>query len=80
MSILISFLNLLLYIAIIVFIAFVIVWVITSFMGWSIDANVYKWGQIIVGLLCLIAVVTWLAGLLGAGPGLPHFWGPALYR
>lgn len=38
MSILISFLNLLLYIAIIVFIAFVIVWVIQSFMGWSIDA------------------------------------------
>ena len=80
MSILISLLNLLLYIAIIIFVAFCIVWVITSFMGWSIDANVYKWGQIIVGLLCLIAVVTWLAGLLGFGGGLPHFWGPALYR
>jgi hypothetical protein len=80
MSILISFLNLLLYIAIIIFVAFCIVWVITSFMGWSIDANVYKWGQIIVGLLCLIAVVTWLAGLMGLGGGLPHFWGPALYR
>jgi hypothetical protein len=80
MSILISFLNLLLYIAIIIFVAFCIVWVITSFMGWSIDANVYKWGQIIVGLLCLIAVVTWLAGVLGLGGGLPHFWGPALYR
>jgi hypothetical protein len=79
-SILISFLNLLLYIAIIIFVAFCIVWVITSFMGWSIDANVYKWGQIIVGLLCLIAVVTWLAGVLGLGGGLPHFWGPALYR
>jgi hypothetical protein len=80
MAILISFLNLLLYIAIIIFVAFCIVWLITSFMGWSIDANVYKWGQIIVGLLCLIAVVTWLAGLLGVGGGLPHFWGPALYR
>lgn len=73
MGILISFLNLLLYIAIIVFVAFVIVWVIRGFMGWAIDANVYKWGQIIVGLLCLIAVVTWLAGILGAGPGLPLF-------
>ena len=73
MAILLSFLNLLLYIAIIIFVAFVIVWVIQSFMGWSIDANVMKWGKVIVGLLCLIAVVAWLAGLLGAGPGLPHF-------
>ena len=80
MSILISFLNLLLYIAIIIFVAFCIVWLIRGFMGWPIDANVYKWGQIIVGLLCLIAVVTWLAGLLGVGGGLPHFWGPAVYR
>ena len=74
MGILISFLNLLLYIAIIVFIAFVIVWVIQSFMGWTIDANVMKWGKVIVGLLCLIAVVVWLAGIVGGGPGLPHFW------
>jgi hypothetical protein len=74
MSILISFLNLLLYIAVIIFIAFVIVWVIQSFMGWSIDANVMKWGKVIVGLLCLIAVVVWIAGVLGGGPGLPHFW------
>lgn len=74
MSILISFLNLLLYIAIIIFIAFVIVWVIQSFMGWAIDPNVLKWGKVIVGLLCLIAVVIWLAGVLGGGPGLPHFW------
>ena len=80
MSILISFLNLLLYIAIIIFVAFCIVWLITSFMGWSIDANVYKWGQVIVGLLCLIAVMTWLAGVLGLGGGLPHFWGPTVYR
>jgi hypothetical protein len=74
MGILISFLNLLLYIAIIVFIAFVIVWVVQSFMGWTIDANVMKWGKVIVGLLCLIAVVAWLAGVLGGGPGLPSFW------
>jgi hypothetical protein len=43
-------------------------------MGWSIDANVYKFGQIIVGLLCIIAIVTWLSGVLGLGGGLPHFW------
>ena len=74
MVILISFLNLLLYIAIIIFVAFVIVWVITSFMGWSIDANVMKWGKVIVGLLCLIAVVIWLADVAGGGVGLPHFF------
>ena len=74
MSILISFLNLMLYIAIIVFVAFVILWVLTSFMGIAIDANVLKWGKVIVGLLCLIAVVVWLAGVIGGGPGLPHFW------
>ena len=74
MGILISFLNLLLYIAIIIFIAYAIVWVIQGFMGWTIDANVYKFGQIIVGLLCLIAVVVWLTGVLGGGVGLPHFF------
>lgn len=73
MGILISFLNLLLYIAIIVFVAWCLVWLITWFTGGPIEPNVYRWGQIIVGLLCIIAVVTWLAGLLGAGPGLPHF-------
>jgi len=25
-------------------------------------------------LICLIAIVVWLAGVLGGGPGLPHFW------
>jgi hypothetical protein len=74
MAILISFLNLLLYIAVVIFVAYVIVWLITGFMGWQIDANVYKFGQIIVGLICLIAVVVWLSGVLGGGPGLPHFW------
>ena len=41
-------------------------------MGWAIDANIDKWGRIIVGLLCLIAVVVWLSGVLGLGGGLPH--------
>ena len=74
MSILISLLNLLLYLAIIIFVAYVIVWVIRGFLGWPIDPMVYKWGQIIVGLLCIIAIVVWLAGVLGGGPGLPTFW------
>jgi hypothetical protein len=74
MSILISFLNLLLYLAIIILIAYAIRWVITGFLGWPIDAMVYKWAQIIVGLLCIIAIVVWIAGVVGGGPGLPHFW------
>jgi hypothetical protein len=74
MGILISFLNLPLYLAIIIFVAYAIKWLITSFLGWSIDANLLKWGQIIVGLLCIIAIVVWLTGVLGLGGGLPHFW------
>jgi small-conductance mechanosensitive channel len=73
MAILISFLNLLLYIAVIVFIAFCLVWAFRWFAEREIDPDVYKWGKVIVALLCLIAIATWLAGLLGAGPGLPHF-------
>jgi hypothetical protein len=73
MAILISLLELLLYIAIIILIAYVIVWVVQGFMGWTIDPNVMKFGKIVVGLLCLIAIVVWIAGVLGGGIGLPHF-------
>jgi lysylphosphatidylglycerol synthetase-like protein (DUF2156 family) len=73
MGILISFLNLLLYIAIILFVAYVVLWVVRDWFGVSIDANVLKFAQIIVGLICLIAVVVWLAGVLtgDTGYGLP---------
>jgi hypothetical protein len=74
MGIVISFLELLLYCAVVIFIAYALVWVFTWFTGKGIDANVYKFGQIIVALICFIAVAFWLAGLLGGGPGLPHFW------
>ena len=74
MNILISFLNLLLYIAIILFVAYVILWILRDWFKITLDANVLKFGQIIVGLICLIAIVVWLTGVLGAGPGLPHFW------
>jgi hypothetical protein len=72
MAILISFLYLLLYIAIVIFVAFAIRWLIVSFMGWSLDANIEKWGRVIVGLLCLIAIVIWISGVIGMGPGLPR--------
>ena len=74
MYILISFLYLLLYIAIIILVAYAIRWLITGFLGWPIDPMVYKWAQIIVGLLCIIAIVVWLVGVLGGGGfPLPHF-------
>jgi hypothetical protein len=74
MSILISFLSLCLYLAVICLVAYVILWVITGLFGWAVDANVLKFGKIIVALLCLIAIVTWLAGVIGMGSGLPPFW------
>jgi hypothetical protein len=74
MNILVSFLYLLLYIAVIIFVAFAIRWLIVSFMQWSIDPNIEKWGRIIVGLLCLIAIALWLSGVLGFGGGLPHVY------
>ena len=73
MGILVSFLELLLYIAIIILIAFAIRWVIVSFMGWSLDANVEKWAKVVVGLICLIAIVIWLTGAIGGSISLPHF-------
>jgi multidrug resistance efflux pump len=74
MGLLISFVSLLLYIAVIILIAFAIVWLIRGFMEWTIDANVYKWGKIVVGLLCILATLFWLSGVLGMGGGLPLFW------
>jgi len=74
MGILISFLNLLLYLAIILFVAYVILWVVRDWFGIAIEANVLKFAKIIVGLICLIAIVLWLTGVLGGGVSLPHFW------
>ena len=74
-NVLLGFLNVALTCAIIIFIALVIVWVL-RWMGVAIDGMVYKWGQIIVGLLCLIVIVGWLLSLLGGGGGYaPHFLG-----
>lgn len=64
MSVLVSFLYLLLHIVIIILIAACIVWVL-KWLGVAIDPLVYKCGQAIVALLILIAVVVWLTGLVG---------------
>jgi hypothetical protein len=72
MPVLISFLNLLLYLAVVLLIAYAIRWLIVSFLNWNIDPMVYKWAQIVVGLICIIAIVIWLASVLGAGVSFPH--------
>jgi predicted Co/Zn/Cd cation transporter (cation efflux family) len=74
MSILISFLNLLLYIAIILLVAYIILWVVRDWFGVAIDPMVLKFAKIIVALLCLIAVVVWIAGVIGGGPHLPSIF------
>lgn len=67
MSLLISFLYLLLHIAVILLVAALIVWVL-KWLGIGIDPMVYKIGQAIVALLVLIAIVVWVAGTLGGSP------------
>lgn len=75
MGILISFLYLLLHITVIVLIAALILWVL-KWLGVGIDPLVYKCGQAVVVLLIVIAVVIWLAGLLGYSTGYPYLrWG-----
>jgi hypothetical protein len=64
MSLLISLLYLLLHIAIILFVAACIVWLL-RWLGIGIDPMVYKIGQAIVALLVIIAVVIWLSGAVG---------------
>jgi len=63
---LISFLYLLLNIAIIVLIAAIIVWVLKIF-NIGIDPTVYKIGQVIVALLIIIAIVWWASGIYTGG-------------
>ena len=64
MSLLISFLYLLLNIAIILLVAAIIVWVL-RWLGIGIDPMVYKIGQAIGALLIIIAVVVWVSGVAG---------------
>lgn len=64
MSLLISFLYLLLNIAIILLVAALIVWVL-RWLGIGIDPTVYKIGQVIVALLVIIAIVVWVSGVAG---------------
>jgi hypothetical protein len=74
-AIFLSFLQLLLYIAIIIFIAYAILWIL-NYVGFAISGEMLKWGRVIVGLLCIIAVVGWLISVFGGGnfPIYHPFW------
>jgi len=63
-GILMGLLYVLLYCAVIILVAFAIRWVIVYALS-SIDANIDKWGRIVVGLLCAIVIISWLLSLLG---------------
>ena len=65
MNLVISFLFLLLNIAIICLIAYAILWVCRDWFSMTIDPQVLKFAQIVVGLIVLIAIVMWLSGVLG---------------
>ena len=65
MSLLVSFLYLLLHVAIILLIAYVILWIVRDWFNIHIDPMVLKFAQIVVALLVLIAIVIWLGGALG---------------
>ena len=71
-SILLGFLTALLYCAIIILVAFAFVWGMRV-IGVNIDGEVYKWGKIVVGLLCVIVMITWLLGALGLAGSSRYF-------
>ncbi len=73
-SLLIGFLTAVLYCAIVIFIAWVVLWVLQSVFGIAIEGNVLRWGKIIVALICAIVLLTWLFAALGgvAAPPFPR--------
>lgn len=73
-GIIIGFFQMALYCAVIIFVAFLFVWGLKYFLGVDLDPNVYKWGKIVVGLLCFIAFLLWLFSVLGLGGGLPNYF------
>ena len=68
-----SFFDALIYCAIVILVAFIIVWVL-GLVGYPPSPDMMKWGRILVLLLCLSVIILWLLSLLGvaAYPG-PHF-------
>lgn len=52
--------------AVILIIAYGIVWGAKGIFGIAIDGNVYKWGRILTMLLCAIVIGNWLFDVLNA--------------
>ncbi len=71
-SLIIGFLTALLYCAVIILIAFAFVWGMRV-IGVSIDGEVFKWGKIVVGLICIIVMLSWLLGALGLAGSSRYF-------
>ncbi len=73
-GLLISLLDLFLQIAVVLFVAFAILW-FCDWMGFGLfkDARVYKAGQAIVALIILILALSWLFAAVGWG-GYYHPW------
>ncbi len=74
-SFFLGFLNVCLYCAIIILVAFAIKMVLEKVFNWTLDGDVLKWGKIVVALLCVIAIVAWLLGALPGVGAAPHFFG-----
>ena len=76
-----GFLTAVLYCSIIILIAFAVLWVMRAVFGIGIDPNVYRWGGIVVALICAIILLTWLFGALGVvAPGpFPRLSGTPAY-
>lgn len=73
MGILIGFANVALYCMCVVFVAFTLLWLM-GLVGYPPSPDMVRIGKIIVVLLCVIAILIWLAGLLGFGGGFPNYF------
>jgi hypothetical protein len=73
-SALIGLLYVALQCAIVVLIAFCILWLLRWF-GVAVDAAVLKWGKIVVALICIIIIVSFLFSLLGGAVYRPFWYG-----
>lgn len=63
-GLLLSFLNLVLFCALVIFVAFAILWVIKLVFNVTPDGDVLKWGKIVVGLIVVITIIAWLVGAI----------------
>jgi len=74
-GLLLGLINVLIFCAIVVLVAFTLVWLL-GIVGYPPSVDMMKWGKIAVALICIGAVVAWLLSLAGGVPYVgPHFLG-----